>query len=247
MIKTGFSKYARMAVPALAAFLVLSGAAVAAEDPEPPEGMAYVPPGVFTMGMEGASNKTPHKVFLDGYFIDKHEVTQEAFVEVRGANPSKFQGDNRPVDQATWLEANAYCQQVGKRLPTEAEWEKAARAGTQTRYYWGDEFHGDHAWYEDNADGQTHPVGQKKPNAYGLYDMSGNVWEWVADWYDSDYYKRSPPANPKGPEAGEEKTLRGGSWYSSPRHQMSATRFWSEPHIRNSNFGFRCARSASQS
>jgi formylglycine-generating enzyme required for sulfatase activity len=241
-----FSKRALLGVLAITMTLAAEGTAAAAEAPQPPEGMAYVPPGAFTMGMEGASNKTPHKVFLDGFFIDKHEVTQEEFVKVRGANPSKFEGKGHPVDQATWLEANAYCQQVGKRLPTEAEWEKAARGGTQMRYYWGDEFSGDYSWYDDNADGHTHPVGQKKPNTYGLHDMSGNVWEWVADWYDSDYYEHSPPANPKGPKTGEEKTLRGGSWYSSPRHQMSATRFWSEPHIRNSNFGFRCAQDAPQ-
>ncbi|CAI2719388.1 FGE-sulfatase domain-containing protein [Nitrospina watsonii] len=214
------------------------------ENPEAPAGMVYIPAGTFTMGLEGASNKFPHKVFLDGFFIDTHEVTQEEYVAIRGANPSKLKGENRPADQVTWLEANAYCKQVDKRLPTEAEWEKAARAGTQTLYYWGDEHSGDHAWFEDNSGEATHPVGQKTPNAFGLYDVSGNVWEWVTDWYDKTYYERSPPANPQGPETGTEKTLRGGSWYSGARHQMTATRFWSEPHIRNSNFGFRCAKDA---
>ncbi|MCF8721685.1 formylglycine-generating enzyme family protein [Nitrospina gracilis] len=245
-MRYGLWKRALVAVCCVAAAWTAFGPGLARanEQPQPPEGMVFIPPGTYTMGLEGASNKYPHKVFVDGFFLDKFEVTQKDYVAIRGANPSKFEGENRPADQVTWLEASAYCKQVGKRLPTEAEWEKAARAGTQTAYFWGDEHSGEYAWYEGNSDETTHPVGQKKPNAYGLHDMSGNVWEWVSDWYDKTYYERSPPANPQGPETGTEKTLRGGSWYSGARHQMSATRFWSEPHIRNSNFGFRCAMDA---
>ena len=203
--------------------------------------MALIPAGEFTMGMDGASNKIPHTIRLDAFYMDKHEVTQQLFEKLRGANPSKFIGSDLPVEQVTWLEANAYCYKIGKRLPTEAEWEKAARGGTNTRYYWGDRVDPSYAWFSDNSEKMTHPVEQKKPNAYGLYDLAGNVWEWVADWYGKSYYENSPKNNPKGPENGEERVLRGGSWYSSDNHLSSATRYWSPPNTRNSNFGFRCA------
>jgi len=198
------------------------------------------------MGLEGASNKTPHKVYLDGYFIDQREVIQKDYVKLRGANPSKFIGDDLPVDQVNWFEAKGYCAKLGKRLPTEAEWEKAARGGKQTLYFWGDNMDPAYSWFDDNSDGHTHLVGKRKPNAYGLYDTSGNVWEWVADWYDKTYYERSPAKNPQGPETGEERGLRGGSWYSGSRHLTAATRYWSAPHVRNSNFGFRCAASCAE-
>ena len=206
-----------------------------------PENMALIPAGEFIMGMEGGSNKTPHTVSLNAFYMDKYEVTQQAFEKTRGGNPSKFKGPDLPAEQVTWLEANAYCNKVGKRLPTEAEWEKAARGGTTTRYSWGDSMNADYAWFSDNSDRQTHPVGQKKANAYGLHDMSGNVWEWVADWYAKTYYETSPKNNPKGPETGEERVLRGGSWYSGDKHLSPSTRYWSAPNTRNSNFGFRCA------
>ncbi len=213
-----------------------------AEAPPPPAGMVAIPGGSFVMGLEGAANKTPHRVTLDPFYMDRHEVTQAEFEQVRGANPSRFPGPDRPVEQVTWYEARGFCRQQGKRLPTEAEWEYAARAGTTTRYYWGDEFRTGNTWNRDNAGDQTHPVGQKPPNPWGLYDMSGNVWEWVADWYDRHYYERSPEHNPQGPGSGEEKVIRGGSWYSGGEHQMSATRYWAEPNTRNSNLGFRCVR-----
>ncbi|NIQ02663.1 MAG: SUMF1/EgtB/PvdO family nonheme iron enzyme [Nitrospinaceae bacterium] len=214
--------------------------------PTAPKDMAWIPPGEFVMGLEGAGNKTPHKVFLDGFFIDKYEVTQEDYESQRGANPSKFTGRKNPVEQVTWYEARAYCAKLGKRLPTEAEWEKAARGGTATLYFWGPEMDAQYAWFDDNSDDQTHPVGGRQPNAYGLHDTSGNVWEWVGDWYEKKYYERSPAKNPKGPESGVDKTLRGGSWYSSGRHLTTATRYWSGPNVRNSNFGFRCAKDAPQ-
>ena len=214
--------------------------------PQPPEGTVWIPPGEFTMGLEGASNKTPHTVLLDGFFIDKWEVVQKDYERLRGANPSKFIGENHPVDQVNWYEAKGYCAKLGKRLPTEAEWEKAARGGTQTLYFWGGEMNPEYAWFDDNSGEHTHPVGTRKPNAYGVYDTPGNVWEWVADWYEKKYYERSPAKNPKGPAKGEERGLRGGSWYSSERHLTTATRYWSDPHVRNSNFGFRCAKDAPQ-
>lgn len=194
------------------------------------------------MGVEGASNKTPHRVYLDAFYMDRYEVTQKDYEAIRGANPSSFVASNQPVEQVTWQEARAYCVRRNKRLPTEAEWEKAARGGTTTLYYWGDDFKEGATWNEDTSDGHTHPVGLKPANPVGLYDMSGNVWEWVSDWYDKTYYEHSPAKNPPGPQTGEEKVIRGGSWYSSGRHQTTATRYWAEPNTRNSNFGFRCAK-----
>ena len=236
----------RVALAVLSVTFCLMGWTSVLAEPQPPAGMVWIPEGEFVMGLEGASNKTLHKVYLDGFFMDQQEVTQIEFVKARGANPSKFSGDNLPVDQVTWYEARAYCAKVGNRLPTEAEWEKSVRGGTTTNYYWGDDMNFSYTWLDDNADNRTHPVATKKPNAYGLYDMSGNVWEWVADWYQKKYYEMSPVKNPSGPEDGSERGLRGGSWYSGKRHQTSATRYWSEPQIRNSNFGFRCAKDATE-
>jgi len=224
--------------------LILHMTAPATAGEPTPEGMVLIPPGEFVMGMEGASNKTPHTVSLDAFYLDTHEVTQENFEKARRYNPSKFIDPQRPVEQVTWYEAKSYCRKQGKRLPTEAEWERAARAGTTTKYFWGDDMDPRYAWFRDNADDQTHPAGQKLPNPFGLYDISGNVWEWTADWYDKTWYRRSPRKNPQGPEQGEEKVIRGGSWYSRKHHLLTATRYWSEPMIRNSNIGFRCAANA---
>jgi formylglycine-generating enzyme required for sulfatase activity len=207
--------------------------------------MVLIPAGEFIMGMEGSANKAPHKVNLDAFYMDTHEVTQSQYEKMRGSNPSKFKGPDLPVEQVTWSEANAYCMQMGKRLPTEAEWEKAARVGSTANYAWGNSMDPAYAWFKENANDTTHPVGQKKPNTFGLFDMNGNVWEWVADWYDKLYYENSPAKNPKGPDHGEERVIRGGSWYSGDRHLLSATRYWSGPSVRNSNFGFRCAHDAS--
>lgn len=233
-----------ISLSSLLVFILASGFATANSDLF--EDMILVPNGEFTMGLEGASNKTPHTVQLNSFYIDKYEVSQKAFEKVRGGNPSKFVGADLPVEQVTWLEANAYCNKIGKRLPTEAEWEKAARGGTTTLYFWGDQMDGAYAWFSDNSDGKTHPSGQKKPNNLGIYDMNGNVWEWVADWYGKSYYETSPKDNPKGPETGEDKVLRGGSWYSGSRHLTTSTRYWSPQNTRNSNFGFRCATDVPQ-
>jgi len=229
----------------LVGFLGFSSSIAFAASPAP-EGMVWIPAGEFVMGMAGASNKTPHSVYLDGFFIDKFEVVQKDYERLRGANPSKFVGETNPADQVNWYEARGYCAKAGKRLPTEAEWEKAARGGTQTRYFWGEGMNPEYAWFDDNSEDHTHSVGTRQPNGYGVYDTSGNVWEWVADWYEKQYYERSPAKNPQGPETGEEKGLRGGSWYSSERHLTPATRYWSDPYVRNSNFGFRCAQNAPQ-
>jgi formylglycine-generating enzyme required for sulfatase activity len=152
------------------------------------------------------------------------------------------------VEQVSWNDTQEFIQrlnqQSGKRfrLPTEAEWEYAARSkgrrekwvGTSSEYDLGD-----HAWYDKNSGYRTNPVGQKKPNELGLYDMSGNVWEWCKDWYDKDYYSRRVRDNPKGPDSGQYRVLRGGSWFDSPRSVRASLRFRLEPTIRNSNGGFR--------
>jgi len=132
------------------------------------------------------------------------------------------------------------------RLPTEAEWEYAARSGGKSEKYAGTSNEselGDYAWYDKNSGSKTHPVGQKKPNGIGIYDMSGNVWEWVNDWYDSDYYKNSPKSNPTGPSSGKEyKVLRGGSWNFYARGLEAPNRDWYEPSGRSGDVGFRLVR-----
>jgi formylglycine-generating enzyme required for sulfatase activity len=163
---------------------------------------------------------------FDSFFMDRYEVTQKRYQQVIGENPSFFKGGNRPVEKVTWEQANAYCRKVSKRLPTEWEWEQAARAGSASVYYWGDTMNDDYAWHKGNSNKQTHPVGEKKPNAYGLYDMSGNVWEWTA----SDHENGG-------------KVQRGGSWRNLAISQRSGHRILSNPIYRYHYVGFRCARS----
>jgi len=213
-----------------------------------PEGMVWITGGTFWMGSpegEGSDDEKPrHQVTVDGFYMDKTEVTQAEYERVMGNNPSIFKGcPYCPVENVSWHDAKAYCDKVGKRLPTEAEWEYAARAGTTTPYYWGNGSPDVYAWYKDNSGEKTQPVGQKKPNAWGLYDMSGNVWEWCSDWYGEKYYAESPGQNPQGPTGGQYRVLRGGSWDLYPEFLRSANRYRFEPVFRNLNFGFRCVRS----
>jgi len=196
------------------------------------------------MGSKAAEDESPHTVHLSAYSIDPYEVTQEQFEKIMGNNPSDFQGKKLPVEQVTWYEARDYCKQVGKRLPTEAEWEKAARAGTSTRYFWGDAIDGGYAWYWDNSQRTPHPAGTKKPNAFGLHDMLGNVWEWVADYYDDNYYPSSPKANPKGPFTSKYRTIRGGSWRDLPDVLRTTRRNYDLPVGRFNHIGFRCAKNS---
>ena len=207
--------------------------------------MALIPAGKFVMGRNGVNgNEEPARtVSLDAFYIDKYEVTQLQYLSAIGTNPSYFaKCPLCPVEKVTYHQASQYCAKVRKRLPTEAEWEKAARGGTTGWYYWGQGHMDLYAWYGNNAGKRTRPVGTRNPNRYGLYDMAGNVWEWVQDWYDPDYYKKSPVRNPKGPAKGTTKVIRGGSWGTPPAKIAHADRDSREPHTRYINGGFRCAK-----
>jgi formylglycine-generating enzyme required for sulfatase activity len=208
------------------------------------ENRVLIPAGEFEMGSKAAEDETPHTVHLSAFTIDKFEVTQEQFEKVMENNPSDFHGKNLPVEQVTWYEARDYCQAVGKRLPTEADWDKAARGGTVTVYTWGDTIDGDYSWYWDNSKRSTHPVGSRKPNALGLHDMSGNVWEWVADYYIDNYYATSPRANPQGPFTSKYRVIRGGSWRDFSDFLRTTRRNYDLPAGRFNHIGFRCAQSA---
>ena len=198
--------------------------------------MIQLPGGRFIMGDKNEVDATPHEIAVSPFQIDKHLVTQEQYQKVMGANPSRWKGDKNPVEQVRWSDAVKFCNKRsqlerlqpcydvttwtcnfeanGYRLPTEAEWEYACRAGTTTAYFFGDAPAklGDYAWFEKNAGGHPRPVGQKQPNPWGLFDMSGNVWEWCNDFYKVDYYQESPQQDPRGPKAGENKVVRGGAW-----------------------------------
>jgi len=202
--------------------------------------------GTFQMGSDMSDDEKPvHSVTIDQFWIGKYEVTQKQYEEIMGTNPSKFKEDNLPVEQVSWNDAIEFCKKFSKkykvkaRLPYEAEWEYACKAGTSTKYYWGNEMNGDYCWYDKNSDSKTHPVGQKKPNAFGLYDMSGNVSEWCADLYDADYYKESPSKNPTGAQNGNLRVLRGESWYDISLGLRSSGRFRWLPEVRFYNYGFR--------
>jgi len=224
----------------------------------PKDGLKYVwiPPGTFMMGCSPGDNecaddeKPAHQVTITkGFWIGQVEVTVGAykrFAEATGRQmpdaPNFNTGwakENMPIVNVTWDDAHAYCGWLGGRLPTEAEWEYAARGGsTETRYGNVDES----AWYAKNSAGRTHDVAQKRANRLGLYDMLGNVLEWVNDWYDQNYYQHSPSQDPAGPTSGRNPVLRGGSWLDpvsdvrlSGRSTISAT-------VRSNNLGFRCAQ-----
>jgi formylglycine-generating enzyme required for sulfatase activity len=212
--------------------------------------------GSSTSETERNSDEGPqHRVRITKpYYVGKYEVTQAQYLLVMGMTPGKFKGSDRPVEAVTWNDATEFCRrlvhQTGKtvRLPTEAEWEYACRAGSTTRFCFdeSDGPLGDYAWYISNSGRKTHPVGGKRPNAWGLYDMHGNVWEWCADWYDEGYYANSPRENPSGPTNGDSRVLRGGGWYGNGNNCRTAYRHWNGPTNRNYNIGFRVVVSASR-
>jgi formylglycine-generating enzyme required for sulfatase activity len=215
-----------------------------------------IPAGSFTMGEDTNFEDAPHphRVTLSqSFYLGKYPVTQAEWEAVMGNNPSYFKGRRNPVENVWWNDVQTFIQRLNAkegtdkyRLPTEAEWEYAARAGTKSAYSFGNDAGqlGQYAWYEDNSGRQTHPVGQKQPNPWGLYDMHGNVHEWVKDWYDESYYRRSPSTDPAGPSSGVYRVLRGGSWNDSDWFLQSAIRRCSTPD--NWGDGFRLARSLGQ-
>jgi formylglycine-generating enzyme required for sulfatase activity len=238
-------------------------------------GMPMVPiaSGQFSMGVEEGpiDAKPAHLVKVEGFLMDRHEITQEIYQKVTGKNPSRRKNPRNPVEQVTWSAAVLFCNArslqeglmpcyntntwecdfsaSGYRLPTEAEWEYACRAGSSTRFYFGEaaEELKSYAWFDGNSESKPHAVAQRKPNAWGLYDMEGNVWEWCNDFYRPKYYRESPAENPRGPEHGEKRVLRGGAWSSSADNCTSWARNCDEPGTTDicltmDSNGFRCVR-----
>ena len=225
---------------------------VGCSSPPPAEraGMVYVPAGEFPMGSraddpkvyewEKPKEQPQHPVYVKGFYIDLHEVTNkefEGFVPTHRRNTRYTACDDCPVTEVSWFDAGAYCQQQGKRLPTEAEWEKAAKGG-------GDGYPQpleDYAWFAKNSIQGTQPVMRKRPNGYGLYDMLGNVREWTADWIGIDYYQQRIRDNPKGPPDGVRRVERGGAFFLPARGVTTTIRYNHPPTIHLYFLGFRCA------
>jgi formylglycine-generating enzyme required for sulfatase activity len=221
----------------------------------------------FQMGSTADDDESPvHSVsFTRDFFIDSAEVTQQSYFLIMGANPSSFAKDSlNPVDGVTWFDAVRYCikrsvnegleicydtlngwncdaGKNGYRLPTEAEWEYGARAGTATEYSWGDTIDSTYCWYSANSGGKPHRTVTKIANGWGLYDCSGNAWEWCNDWYSAPF-SSDAQQDPAGPSQGTYRVLKGGSWLNSAHNVRSASRTWLPPDTRNYNCGFRCAR-----
>jgi formylglycine-generating enzyme required for sulfatase activity len=209
--------------------------------------LVLIPAGKFIMGSPNKKDNQPqHEVTLSqSYYMGKYPVTQEQYEKVMGANPSKLKGANDPVDFVSWDNAQDFCKKVsatsGKivRLPTEAEREYACRAGSTTAFCFGDNDKelGAYAWFKDNSDNKTHPVGEKKPNAWGLYDMHGNVWEWCQNWDGED--AAGPATDPQGPAQGTHRVWRGGCWAAGPLRCTSTNRTPMTPNQRHNDAGFR--------
>jgi len=242
-----------MAVLVAVVGLVIHGGICLAAGPEIE--MVLVKGGCFQMGDtfgDGATDEKPvHEVCVDDFHIGKYEVTQAQWEAVMGANPSEFKkGGEYPVEFVSWNDVQDF---IGKlnamtgrryRLPTEAEWEYAARSGGKKEKYAGTSDEGSlggFAWYDSNSRSATHPFGLKTANSLGIYDMSGNVWEWVQDWYGEYYYKNSPRENPQGPSRGDKKVFRGGSWKYYEWYVRTPYRDRNEPTFRDSLHGFRLA------
>jgi formylglycine-generating enzyme required for sulfatase activity len=235
--------------------------------------MARIQGGKFLMGDKDEVDAPPHEVVVGSFFMDTHLVTQEQFQKFMGTNPSRWKGERNPVEQLRWSDAVRFCNKRseaeglqpcydlqtlkcnfeanGYRLPTEAEWEYACRAGATTPFFFGDNASklGDYAWFDKNSGGRPKPVGQKQPNKWGLYDMAGNVWQWCNDFYKVDYYQEAPRENPKGPEQGQNKVLRGGAWRFSAENCRAGYRYNESPGYSDVCFGydiygFRCVRKA---
>jgi sulfatase modifying factor 1 len=228
--------------------------------------MVLVPAGEFAMGsqeQEGEDDERPrHQIFLDAFYVDTYQVTNGRYArflkktgraQPRDWSRVKLPADgNLPVVGVTWQDAAAYCRWAGKRLLTEAEWEKAARGTDGRKYPWGNDEptkrHANFGKSENDHEAPLLPVGSLEAgkSPYGAYDMAGNVWEWVADWYDESYYRQSPERNPKGPPQGTAKVARGGAWDRHVFNVRSANRSELNPGNRFKDVGMRCGRDAPQ-
>jgi formylglycine-generating enzyme required for sulfatase activity len=216
-----------------------------------------IPGGKFLMGRkpgpgggEGGIDNPPHEVYVSDFLMSKTEVPQGVWRKIMKErkdksddSPSFFKAeDDFPVEQVSWEDCQKFLEWAKNvRLPTEAEWEYACRAETSTNFYWGDDADDSSMWYVKNSEAKTHPTKNRKPNTYGLYDISGNVFEWCQDWYDPKYYYNSPKENPQGPKTGKLKVMRGGAWKSDAYLCRSDVRSKIEPKTRSSEIGFRCA------
>jgi formylglycine-generating enzyme required for sulfatase activity len=235
--------------------------------------LVLIPKGTFMMGSPESevriADATQHEVTISkDYYLGLYEVTQAQYEKMMGKNPSRFQGDNlrgdslrrdstnHPVEQVSWADAVEFCKTLSElpeekkagrvyRLPTEAEWEYACRAGSKSAYSFGEgsKSLGDYAWFDQNSNRQTHPVGEKKANAWGLNDMHGNVWEWCSDWYGQ--YPKGAVSDPVGTRESSNRVFRGGSWYDHFEYCRSARRLGYFPSGRD-DFGFRVALSSSE-
>ena len=216
--------------------------------------MVLVKGGCYQMGDtfgRGVEDERPvHEVCVKDFFLGKHPVTQMEWTGQMGRNPSSHAncGINCPVENVSWNDIQEFLRKLNLRtkkqyrLPTEAEWEYAARSGGKSEEWAGTsnvEELGDYAWFFENSGFESHPVGQKKPNGLGIYDMTGNVWQWTSDWYGSDYYENSPKDNPDGAAAGRTRTLRGGYWGDLVELVRVARRISLDPSVRGPGFGFR--------
>lgn len=212
-----------------------------------------IPAGEFVMGSpsneaDRFSEEGPQRTvkLTKPFYMGVTEVTQAQYQRVMGSNPSFWKGDNLPVERVRWNDATEFCRRMSQltgltiTLPTEAQWEYACRAGTTTPYYFGSNANqlGDYAWFNSNSGGKTHLVGTKKPNAWGLYDMHGNVWEWCQDWF-QDSYNGLANTDPQGPQSGAYRVLRGGSWPYDARSCRSASRPGGIPVGTYGVYGFR--------
>ena len=223
--------------------------------------LRLIPAGEFMMGSPATEsdrrdNETQHRVSITKpFYMGVTEVTQEQYQKVMVTNPSQFKGPQNPVEKVSWADAVEFCRKLSAlpaektaghvyRLPTEAEWEYACCSGTATAYSFGDDASrlGDYGWFGSNSGSKTHPVGEKKPNAWGLYDMHGNVWEWCQDWHGD--YPSGSATDPTGATSGSLRVFRGGSWNDSARHCRSADRSGDTPEARGINLGFRVLRSS---
>ena len=211
-----------------------------------------IEPGRFKMGSEeGHADERPvHPVEItQPFYLGKYAVTQAQWQAIQGQNPSQFGGPQHPVEQVSWNDVQRFLQKINRgeelyRLPTEAEWEYACRAGTSTKYSFGDSIDvlKGYAWYSSNSEGKTHPVGQMQPNPWGLYDMHGNVWEWVEDRYAEDYYKLGESkamVDPQGAASGTHRAFRGGGWISGAESLRSTKRNYGTPGTEDNRIGFR--------